>query len=237
MDESQKQEIIRKAILKQNPDAREQECPVCHSKTALRLWNNNAGCEQCTVWDDEDMEMWIGAYGEQADKERCCYCGSTEHITKPTDKKLKCDIVVYPDIEHFSEDFFKIAGVEVAFQSENPATKHLKKDKPSMAIIAIGDKGSAIVDYIGYSIEDQVSHVGTDTYELGFEKTEGDENGIWVWEGDYKWTEGPYEYPLDGSYEPVGQYRAMTDKEWELFKKCLPIWDHKEWLIDTEEKR
>lgn len=38
---------------------------------------------------------------------RCCYCGSTEHVTEKTDKKLKCKIEMMPDLQFYSLDFIK----------------------------------------------------------------------------------------------------------------------------------
>ena len=37
-------------------------CKVCNTKS-FRLWDKGAGCECCTMWDDEDVAVML--YGEE----------------------------------------------------------------------------------------------------------------------------------------------------------------------------
>lgn len=63
----------------------------------------------------------------------------------------------------------------------------------------------------GY-IEEEISSYGNNLEEL--QLSEGCPTGISIWEGRWIWHAGPYEYPDDGDFEVVGEFREPTSEEW-----------------------
>lgn len=77
----------------------------------------------------------------------------------------------------------------------------------SKAVVANNKQGHGLVLwYVGDVITSEIE-------EAGFCLDDAPE-GISVWEGIGIWTPGPFEYPDDGDFELVGEFRKPTDEEW-----------------------
>ena len=106
--------------------------------------------------------------------------------------------------------------------------------KPSLAVVACDEDENALVLWaVGGHIKMEQEEVGLWTAEeLGLTPPKP---GIWVWEGKYVWSPGPWEHPQDGDMNPVGEWREPYEDEWENIKCGTNPWDNTWWL--TKEAR
>lgn len=103
--------------------------------------------------------------------------------------------------------------------------------KPSMAVIAYGDERGMIIWYIGADLQFEMEEGGVrDIDDLGLEPPN---DGIWIWEGRYAWSPGSYEYPDDGESNPVGEFRAPTDNEWQAIREGRCPWNPEDWKLSS----
>ncbi len=93
----------------------------------------------------------------------------------------------------------------------------------SRAVVCGYERRDGSVDGIvlwpdGY-IEEEMDNYGNNLVELQISSNTptidgGCPTGISIWEGRWIWHEGPYEYPDDGEFEVVGEFREPTSEEW-----------------------
>lgn len=86
----------------------------------------------------------------------------------------------------------------------------------SRAVVANRNGHGCVLFYRGDSITIEIEecclhHLG----DLGLDDAP---DGISIWEGAYIWHSGGYEYPQDGSTEPSGKFRSLTEWEWGCVK-------------------
>lgn len=73
--------------------------------------------------------------------------------------------------------------------------------------------------YSGFLIEQEVSHLSAQLEDLGLHDAP---DGISVWEGTYRYTQGSE--PDDIDAEPDGEFRAPTDEEWSCIMNGKTPW-------------
>lgn len=102
--------------------------------------------------------------------------------------------------------------------------------KTNLAVIASDSRGNGVVLwYVGGHISNEIDDVGLRlTGDLGLDDAP---EGICVWEGNFKWSPGPWEYPDDGDFYPVGKFRQPTPEEWESIHKNECPWNPQEWFL------
>lgn len=110
-----------------------------------------------------------------------------------------------------------------------PAEKHepSEYDKPSRAVVAMGEHDGVVLWHIGAHIHDEIQNVGSKLSDLGLDDAP---QGISVWEG--VWV-GHETHTFDGTeYEshPSGKFREPTDEEWAAIRKGDCPWETIEWL-------
>jgi hypothetical protein len=100
----------------------------------------------------------------------------------------------------------------------------------SIALVANGPKGGAVIEYRGDDISIEMEEPGCDRTleDLGFDDAP---QGLSIWEGKFLWvavyTEG-YVDPSQGYTMPKGSFRALTTEEWETLRTQGRIWDKPE---------
>lgn len=100
--------------------------------------------------------------------------------------------------------------------------------KPSFAVLVEGPDGTGILCWtVGAHLRREVEINGCLLDGLGISPPSP---GIWIWEGRYVWSGGTYEHPQDGSWDPVGKFRAPTPEEWLAIQKGVCPWNDDEWL-------
>lgn len=98
-----------------------------------------------------------------------------------------------------------------------------RDEKASRAVIAYGKTNGCVLWYDGPAIACEIEEHGLrDLEDLGLD--DAPEGKISIWEGTYVWQPGSYEYPLDGSTEPSGKFRDLTEDEWTAIKAGRSPW-------------
>lgn len=102
--------------------------------------------------------------------------------------------------------------------------------KPSKAVLCSNGRTGIILYYVGATLSFEVEEMGlTFLEDLGLGNAP---KGISIWEGDYKWYPGSWEYSTDGDYIPEGKFRQPTEEEWSDIKQNKCPWDEKDWLLE-----
>lgn len=106
--------------------------------------------------------------------------------------------------------------------------------KPSMAVIAYDGDNGTVIWHVGACLYFEIEESGMrDIGDLGLEPPAA---GIWIWEGRYVWSRGSYECPEDGTSDPVGEFRAPTDAEWQAIREGHAPWNADDWKkLDKKE--
>ncbi len=114
---------------------------------------------------------------------------------------------------------------------ESPPWGGYDFEKPSLAVVTTNDRDEGILLwYVGGHIAMEVKEAGLSHLDdLGLHPPEA---GVWIWEGRYIWSSGSYEYPMDGSSDPVGNWRKPTEEEWQTIKDGDCPWDDEEWKLE-----
>ena len=90
---------------------------------------------------------------------------------------------------------------------------------PSKAVIAYNDRGGGEGTVLWYTTGSAISDIISDNCSANMAEIVGypeahTASGIYIWEGDFKWIPGGYEYPADGELDPQGEFREPTPEEW-----------------------
>ena len=105
-----------------------------------------------------------------------------------------------------------------------------KKGMGSRALVASDGRGEILIDWIGSALE--YWRYCVDDNEL-LQDLGGAPVGISIWEGTIH---GSTNYWGEYDAELVGEYRPLTDEEWEDYKLNGEVWDRREWFEDEQEK-
>lgn len=105
-----------------------------------------------------------------------------------------------------------------------------KKDKKSRAVIANGPYGGAVLWWVGFALYVEIQDAGLDSLDmLGLDDAP---DGLSIWEGYYT-----YDYTYDGDISmsfPQGDFRTLTEDEWNYVKDGKAPWDEADWMEDDE---
>ena len=112
-----------------------------------------------------------------------------------------------------------------------------RKDAPLSRALVLENYGESVVlHFIGADLEWEMEQVGE--LQIGGDDwgySGHDVDGLWIWEGRMvthkNWTSCGYEYDT----EPEGDYRRLTQDEWNMFKEDpdIPPWDCREWFANN----
>ena len=102
-------------------------------------------------------------------------------------------------------------------------------DMPSLVAVAYNEEWDlgVVLCGVGGGFELETYEAGERDMEcLGLTPPKA---GIWIWEGQFIWTPGPYEYPQDGDMNPVGSWRRATDHELAALVNGTRPWNEEDW--------
>jgi hypothetical protein len=120
--------------------------------------------------------------------------------------------------------------IEELMRALEPSKKHSK----AKAVVAWGIDGVSAFLFVSEWLRDcEVVNglVPTDFWDMT-----GMKFGVYVWEGNFGWQAGGYEYPHDGEWDPVGEFRDPTEEEWWAIRRNESPWKDEEQERDNETK-
>lgn len=89
-------------------------------------------------------------------------------------------------------------------------------------MIANRNGHGTVIWYDGPAIAQEIEEVGLHGLDdLGLDDAP---DGISIWEGNYFYSPGGFEYPQEGDYDPKGVFRPPTDEEWAAIRKGQSPW-------------
>lgn len=100
--------------------------------------------------------------------------------------------------------------------------------KDSLALIASDGERAYIINYVGMHLDYWICEGGANDF------FEGVEAGVWFWKGRIKSSRdyfGEYDEELEGDF------RKLTEEEWELLQGGDDLWDADEWNICPEKDK
>lgn len=117
--------------------------------------------------------------------------------------------------------------VPVETPKESPGWDSWPKEawkEPSTALVAYGDGGGIILAYEGPHLDYDINEVGQG---WGTDETIGDppdlDPGLWIWAGRLIDTSFDTDYGREYDSELSGEWRPLTDEEWDRFRKGEPV--------------